>query len=581
MKPNSPAEASWRQPIRSEPMPNATRLAALLLVLGCSVLSGAAAAQGFPGFTDVAEQAGITLMNVTGSADKDYIIEVNGNGAGFFDYDNDGDRDVLIANGSTLESYETGGDPMVALYRNEGGSFVDVTLEANLDRRGWGMGVCVADYDNDGYSDFYLTAYGANALYRNNGDGTFTETTSRARVGNAGWSTNCAFGDYDRDGDVDLYVANYLSFDQSEIPRRGETDVCRYLGVDVFCGPRGLVSEPDALYRNEGGGAFMDVTSEAGIGGPAYSGFGVVFSDFDNDGWPDIYVANDMMPNLLYHNERDGTFTEIGLVSGTALNDEGREQAGMGLGVGDYDGDGLLDIFVTHFSRDTNTLYRNLGGMLFADATSRSGLGGTSLPHLGWGAGFVDLDNDGWKDLFVANGHVYPRIDDLDIGGQYLQPKEVYRNTGESRFEEIAAELDGSLLTPKSARGTAFGDYDNDGDIDVLAININDRPSLYRNEGGNGNGWVGFRLEGTLSNRDAIGARVEIMVGDRRQIGEVRSGGSYLSHNDMLVHFGLGESARIDEVRIRWPSGEIEELEALEGNRLWTIREGEGIVGSR
>jgi hypothetical protein len=558
-----------------------TKPAVVLLLLSGMVPLQFAVDEGFPSFSDVAGELGITLENITGSTTKDYIVEVNGNGAGFFDYDNDGDQDVLIANGSTLGTYQAGGDPMAALYRNEGGRFVNVTLEANLESRGWGMGVCIADYDNDGHRDFYLTAYGANVLYRNNGDGTFSETTALAGVGNEGWSTNCAFGDYDRDGDVDLYVANYLSFDESEIPRRGETDVCRYLGAEVFCGPRGLASESDVLYRNEADGTFRDVTSEAGIAGPTYSGFGVVFSDFDDDGWPDIYVANDMMPNLLYHNNRDGRFSETGLVSGVALNDEGREQAGMGVGVGDYDGNGFLDIFVTHFSRDTNTLYQNIGGMMFADATSSAGLGGVSLPHLGWGAGFADLDNDGWEDLFVANGHVYPEIDALDTGDRYLQRKEVYRNTGEGRFEEIASELEGSLLAPKSARGTAFGDYDNDGDIDVLAININDRPSLYRNEGGNGNHWVGFRLEGTRSNRDAIGARVEIVVGTRSRIAEVRSGGSYLSHNDMRIHFGLGEAAEIDGLRIRWPSGEVEEMGALEGDRFWTVREGEGVVRPR
>ncbi len=545
------------------------------LTMGARVDTGAA--QDFPAFPDVAAEAGITLMNVTGAAVKDYIVDVNGNGAAFFDYDNDGDLDAWIANGSTLDEYAAGGGPMAALYRNDGGRFVDVTLEAGLDGRGWGMGVCVADYDNDGDGDVYATAYGPNVLYRNDG-GVFTDVTDEADTGNTGWSTNCAFGDYDRDGDVDLYVANYLSFDVDTVPRRGETDVCRYLGLDVFCGPRGLESQPDVLYRNDGDGAFTDVTDDAGVAGPTYSGFGVAFSDLDNDGWPDIYVANDMTPNLLYRNERDGTFTETGLASGAALNDEGREQAGMGVGIGDYDGDGLFDLFVTHFSRDTNTLYRNLGGMLFSDATANAGLGAVSLPHLGWGAGFRDLDNDGWADLFVANGHVYPEIDGLDIAGGYRQRKEVYRNNGNGAFEDVAAALEGNLADPRPARGTAFGDYDNDGDIDVLVININDRPNLYRNDGGNRNGWIGFRLEGTRSNRDAIGARVEITRGDRTQAKEVRSGESYLSHNDMRLLFGLGEAGGVDGLRIRWPNGDVEELGPLEGNRYWTVREGEGIV---
>jgi hypothetical protein len=539
------------------------------------------AAPDFPGFPDVANQVGLRLMNVTGSRVKDYIIEVNGNGAGFFDYDGDGDQDVLIANGSTLEAFRRGGDLMAALYRNDDGRFTDVTAEARLGSRGWGMGVCVADYDNDGYKDFYVTAYGPNVLYRNNGDGTFANRSLAAGVGNQGWGTNCAFGDYDRDGDLDLYVVNYLRFNELDIPRRGETNLCRYLGIDVFCGPRGVAAESDVLYRNEGNGTFTDVSVAAGVAARAMSGFGVVFSDFDNDGWLDIYVANDMMPNLLYHNLRDGGFSEVGLLSGAALNGEGREQAGMGIGVGDYDGNGLFDIFVTNFARDTNTLYQNLGSMLFEDVTSRARLGEASFYHLGWGTGFADFDNDGWEDIFVANGHVYPEIDGLQTRDRYHQPKEVYRNAGDGRFEAITPDLDGDLLVPKSARGTAFCDYDNDGDIDILVTNLNDRPNLYRNEGGNARHWINLSLEGTRSNRDAIGARVEITAGGRTRVAEVRAGGSYLSHNDTRLHFGLGELRVVDLVRIRWPNGQVQELGPLEGDQFWTIREREGPTRAR
>ena len=537
------------------------------------------ATSSFPSFIDIAEEVGITLMNLSGSTTKDYIVEAAGNGAGFFDYDNDGDMDVLIANGSTLGKYRDGGDPMVALYKNENGRFVDVTQEAGLEESGWGMGVCVADYDNDGDRDFYLTAYGPNVLYRNNGDGTFREATSQAGIGDTRWGANCAFGDYDRDGDVDLYVANYQAFDEQTIPRRGESRPCRYMGVDVMCGPQGLSGEPDVLYRNNGDATFTDVTEASGIQDPGHYGFGVVFSDFDNDGWPDIYVANDTLPNFMFHNNRDGTFSEMGLLSGSAVSAQGNEEAGMGLGVGDYDGNGYFDIFVTNFAEETNTLYQNIGDMIFIDATLVAGMGTVSRQYLGWGTDFVDLDNDGLQDIFVANGHIYPQIDGLEFSGNYLQRKEIYRNIGDGRFEEIALDLEGDLLTGKSARGAAFGDHDNDGDIDVIVINIDDRPSFYRNEGGNRNHWITFRLEGTESNRDGIGARVEIEVGGKTQVAEVRSGASYLSHNDMRIHFGLGDVTRVDRVRIRWPNGNVEELEeGIEADRFLWVREGEGVI---
>jgi enediyne biosynthesis protein E4 len=542
----------------------------LLLLLTASLLF---AADTFPTFVDVAGRVGVTLMNICGGSSKDYIIEANGNGAAFFDYDNDGDMDILIANGSTLENYKKGGDPMIALYRNDGGTFQDVTRQAGLVKRGWGMGVCAGDYNNDGFQDFYLTAYGPNVLFRNNGDGTFTDVTASAGVGDPHWSTNCAFGDYDRDGRLDLYVANYMAFDEKTVPRRGKNPKCRFLGVDVFCGPQGLQGEPDVLYHNNGNGTFTDATKSAGIKDPNYYGFGVVFSDFDNDGWPDIYVANDGNPNFLFHNNGNGTFTDIGILSGTALNEAGRAQSGMGVAVGDYDGNGLFDVFVTNFAGDTNTLYQNLGKLLFADVTTISGLGETSLQYLGWGAGFEDFDNDGLVDIFVANGHVYPQIDALDAGQRYAQRKEVYRNLGGGKFKEVARDLAGDLITPWSSRGAAFGDFDNDGDIDVLVINMNDRPSLYRNEGGNRNHWITFRLEGTRGNRDAIGARVEIQAGGKTQVHEVRSGGSYLSHNDMRLHFGLGNASRVDRVRVRWPNGRVEELAGMDVDQFVTIKE--------
>ena len=534
-------------------------------------------AQDFPAFPDVGPELGVTMVNISGEGRTDYIIEANGNGAAFFDYDNDGDVDLLVTNGTTLDRLEEGGDRVVALYNNENGQFTDVTRQARLSQTGWAFGVCVADYDNDGHRDFYLTAYGSNLLYRNNGDGTFEERAVAARIAEPSWGTNCAFGDYDRDFDFDLYVANYLAFDREVIAAR-EDGACVYLGMTVFCGPDGMSGQADVLYSTDGDGSFTDVTLAAGIADPGHPGFGVVFSDFDNDGWPDIYVANDSVANLLFGNNGDGTFTEVGVISGTALSLSGREQAGMGVGIGDYDADGDFDIYVTNFAEDVNALYQNIAEFFFVDVTEVSGAARASRPYVGWGTGFVDLDNDGWLDLFVANGHVYPGMDELNERTRYLQPKEVYRNLGDGSFVNVAPDLEGDLMTPLSARGAAFGDYDNDGDVDIVVINFNAPPSLYRNDGGNLNRWITFRLVGDTSNRDAIGARVEIDVGERTQIGEVRSGGSYLSHNDMRIHFGLGQAPSVDAVRIHWPSGMTEVLTDVDANQFVSVREGQGVV---
>ena len=532
----------------------------------------------FPVFTDVAATAGVTLENVSGGVPKDYIVQSLGNGAAFLDHDGDGDMDLLVVNGSTMEDYPRGGHPMAALYENDGERFRDVTEDSGIAARGWGVGVCAADYDNDGRTDVYLTAYGPNALYRNTGNGGFEDVTLETGAGDTRWSTNCAFGDYDRDGHVDLYVANYVEFDPAVIPRRGEIERCRYMGAPVFCGPLDLPGARDTLFRNDGDGTFTDVTDAAGVGGGALYGLGAVFSDFDNDGWPDIYVANDAVPNFMYRNNGDGTFLETALLSGTALNEEGAVQSGMGVAIGDYDGNGYFDIFVTNFARDTNTLYRNDGNLSFRDVTPLSGMGAASRRYLGWGTGFADLDNDGLRDVFVANGHVYPEVDGAEIGQAYAQPKEVYRNLGGGRFEELALATGDDLAAPRPARGLAFGDYDNDGDVDVAAVNIDAPPNLYRNDGGNRGNWIMFRLVGVESNRDAIGARIEIEAAGARQVDEVSSGGSYLSHNDMRIHFGLGRAREVEAVRIVWPSGRREDLSAVGANRFVTVREGNGIV---
>ena len=528
---------------------------------------------------DVADQAGLRLINITGEQSKDYIVEVNGNGVAFFDYDNDGYIDVLVVNGSTLEHMKGGGDQIVALYRNNGdGTFTDVTVKAGLTKRGWGMGVCIADYDNDGFEDIFVTGFGTNSLFRNNGDGTFTDVTERAGIKGSHWSTGCSFGDYDRDGYVDLYVANYIAFDQKTVPKRGSSPFCKYMGIDVMCGPRGLPGEPDILYHNNRDGTFTDVTRRAGIQDPGYPGFAVVFTDFDNDGWPDIFVANDSARNFLFHNNHDGTFSEVGLFSGVALNGEGREQSNMGVAVGDYNNDGYLDFYVTVFSHDIATLFKNNKDGTFTDATSSAGFGQSSMPYLGWGTVFVDLDNDGFLDLFVANGHVYPEIDRFAVGSTYKERKQLYQNLGNGTFREVTAEVGGGLLSEKTSRGVAYGDYDNDGDLDLLIVNLNDRPTLLRNDGGNRNHWLTLKLIGTKSNRDAIGARATIGVGERKQVAEVQSGGSYLSNNDSRLHFGLGRDTRVGYLEVRWPSGLIEKFENVEADQFLVMTEGQGFV---
>ncbi len=468
---------------------------------------------------------------------------------------------------------------MVALYRNDGGGhFTDATARSGMAARGWGMGTCVADIDNDGFDDVYVTAFGPNVLYRNNGNGTFADITQRARVGDARWSTGCAFGDYDRDGFVDLFVANYVAFDAQKIPKRGTSAGCRYMGVETFCGPRGLPAEQSVLYHNNGDGTFTDVTEAAHVRQPGAYSFGVLFSDLDDDGWPDIFVANDSVPSFLFHNNHDGTFTERGLVSGVALSGDGRAQAGMGVDAGDYDGDGRLDLIVTHFSEDYHTLYEAGDRGVFTDVSYRAGLAAPPLRYMGWGTGFVDVDNDGWLDIFVANGHVYPDIGAHGLGTTFRQRPQLFRNLGGRRFRDVAPDAGGALATEHSSRGAAFGDYDNDGDVDVLVVNMNERPSLLRNDTAGGGHWLSLKLAGgPKSNRDAIGARIRVTAGGRTQIAEVRSGGSYLSHNDTRAHFGLGDVARVERVEIRWPSGRIDTMTGLTADRFYLAREGQGV----
>jgi hypothetical protein len=548
---------------------NRVAVAAVVAALGGALLR---AADVPIRFTEVAGAAGLTFRNVAGTPAKDYVIDSTGNGVALFDFDNDGDMDALLTSGSTLAQLPRGGHPMVALYRNDGGGrFTDVTKAAGMSRLGWASGVCVADYDNDGFDDVYVTAFGPNVLWRNIRGKTFTASGQAA---DAGWSTGCAFGDYDRDGYVDLYVANYVKFDRAAVPARG-SPACRFMNIATYCGPRPLPGESDRLYRNVRGATFVDVTAAAGATEPGYYGFGVLFTDLDDDGWPDIYVANDSTPNLFFRNQKNGRFREEALAAGLAVTADGREQAGMGVDAGDVDGDGLLDLVKTNFSQDYTSLFRNEGGGTFVDASFRSGLAATLGPYLGWGVGLVDLDNDGLLDLFIANGHVYPDVARTGTS-TYLQRNQVFRNVGQGRLRHVTDAVGGPLLLEKSSRGAAFGDVDNDGDADVLISVLDDLPMLLRNDAA-GNHWITFSLEGMKSNRSAIGAKVTIEARGRRQVAEVRSGGSYASHNDRRVRFGLGDATTVDRVSIRWPLGAAEELKGLAADRIYRVREGAGI----
>ncbi|MFN8007387.1 MAG: CRTAC1 family protein [Terriglobia bacterium] len=538
-------------------------------------------------FEDIAARAGITPALICGTAAKDYILEVSGTGVVWFDYDNDGFLDLYFVNGSTIQNLIHPAKPSELphnyLFRNNGdGTFTDVTMKAGVPGRGWGNGALAADFNNDGYADLFISNFGPNVLYQNNGDGTFTEVTRAAGVsGGNTWHSGSSFGDYDNDGFLDLYVAGYVDFDIFHPPVPGQL-VCAVRGKQVkACGPRGLKGAPDTLYHNNGNGTFTDVTEQAGVKDiKLYYGFSPLIEDLDGDGFPDIVVTNDSTPNYFYHNKKDGTFEEIGVRAGIAYNGEGAEQSNMGLAVGDIDNDGQMDLFITTFADDNYTLFHNDGNGLFSDISYPSGLGEATVPYLGWATFFFDYNNDGWKDLFCLNGHVYPEVEKLFKDVKYLQSPLLFENLGNRKFKDVSEQV--GLNTFRIAgRGAALGDFDNDGDFDIAAVNMDYPPLLLRNQGGNALGhWLELKLIGTKSNRDGIGALVKVVAGSLTQTDRVRCGGNYLSGNDLKLLFGLGVKDLADHIEIRWPSGTVDHLHNVKANQFITVQEGAGQIAS-
>ena len=536
-------------------------------------------------FTDVAAQSGVDFVNVFGGTKaKRYLLETTGSGVAWIDYDRDGFPDLFLVNGTRIERVPPQQLPSNRLYHNNrDGTFSDVTAKAGLLHSGWGQGVCVGDYDNDGWDDLFVTYYGQNLLYHNNGDGTFTEEGERAGVAGdpSRWNTGCTFLDYDHDGRLDLFVANYVDqgHDFRLLPQPGSGQFCQYKGIPMACGPRGLKSGRNFLYHNNGNGTFTDVSEATGVVLPdKHYALGVVALDYDGDGWDDIYVACDSTPSILYHNNHGRTFTDVAFMAGVALSGDGESQAGMGVAVGDYNEDGYFDLAKTNFSDDTPDLYRSNRDGTFSDETFAAGLG-KHPNYLGWGIGFMDYDNDGWPDLMMVNGHLSPEIDAYHIDTTYAQSKLLYHNEpgpgGGRTFTDASRSSGPGIQVVTSSRGAAFADYDNDGDVDVAINNMNGPATLLRNDGGNRNHWIEIKTVGRESNRDGIGARVELRAGSQRQMEEVTSGGSYMSQSDLRLHFGLGRQTTVDEVAIHWPSGRIDRLEHIPADRIIVIEEGQ------
>jgi hypothetical protein len=537
-------------------------------------------------FVNIAGPAGLTRPVIYGGVDKKkYIIETNGCGVAFLDYDNDGWMDILLLSGTRLEGFPGGKEPGLMLYHNNrNNSFTDVTRQSGLSKIGWASAVSVGDYDNDGFDDLFITYWGQNALYRNNGNGKFTDQTAKAGLATKErrWGSGCVFVDYDRDGYLDLFVANYLIFEPEKAPEPGKGANCLWKGIPVNCGPKGLPTDTNLLYHNNGNGSFTDVSEVSGVSKVKnrYAMTAIV-TDYDNNGWPDIYVACDSTASILYRNKGDGKFDDVALETGCAYNEDGQPQAGMGVSCGDYNGDGWIDIFKTHFADDLPVLYKNTGSNFFEDSSRAAGFEHTK--YVQWGTGMVDLDNDGWPDIFTVTGNVYPEVEKFFKQYSYRSPRLIYRNMGNHQFKEVTAQCGQGAQEMQSSRGCAFGDIDNDGDIDVLVMNMNEPPSLLRNDymgkqSRGANNWLKLKLIGTKSNRSAIGARVRLTTSTHLQTQEVTSQSSYYSHNDPRLHFGLGSNKIVDRIEIRWPGGQTEVIKEIAANQIVMIKEGTGIV---
>jgi len=526
-------------------------------------------------FTDSAEAAGVIFRHVNGPTPEKYMPETMGAGGLFFDYDNDGWLDIFLVTSGALADSDLAGTASHGLFHGRGdGTFLDVTAGSGLARRGYPMGACAADFDKDGWTDLYVTSFGPNALFRNNGDGTFTDVTTAAGVSNSLWGTSCAFADTDNDGDLDLYVVNYVDFSLDNNKFCGDLD----RGIRAYCHPHAYNGLPDVLFRNNGDGTFTDVSGSVGVSNPAGKGLGVVFTDYNDDGWIDIYVANDSVPNFLYRNRGNGSFEEVGLWSGVASNGAGRPEAGMGADAGDFDGDGRMDLFVTNLDMETNTIYRNLGAGLFSDVTEEAGLGATTLRHVGFGTAFFDYDNDGDLDLLIANGHIIDNITEFRQGVGYAERNLLYQNTGHGVFREVGLSAGPGMALEKVSRGLAVGDVDNDGDLDVLITNSGQTADLLLNQGGNRNHSLLVEAVGTRSNPQGVGALLKLTTGGKAYLREIRAGSSYLGQGDLRGHFGLGAATHADQLEIRWPGGAVDTVEGLEAGHLITVAEGKGVV---
>ncbi len=530
-------------------------------------------------FVDIIDASGIQFRHVS-APEKKYIVESMSGGVALFDYDNDGCLDIYFTNALTVETANDPKSSRSALYRGHcDGTFTDVTEKSGLAYPGWAMGVVAADFDGDGYEDLYVTCLGPNHLYHNNGDGTFTDVTQKAGVDDPRWSTGAAFGDYDNDGNLDLFVSNYVDFKLSDLPEFGKGKFCQYRGVPVQCGPRGLPGAGDSLFHNNGNGTFTNVSRKAGVSDPdGRYGLGVVWADVDDDGWQDLYVANDSGPNFLYHNNHDGTFTEMGFLAGVAVGEDGNEQGSMGVALGDYLHTGRLAFFVSNFADEYDALYRQDTPQMYTDVSFPSGVAKPMGPYVGWGTAFLDYDNDGWPDLMVVNGHVYPQVDNVQVGTRYAQRILLFHNQGDGTFAEVAAESGAALMVPRVSRGAAFGDIDNDGGIEVVINNLDGKPTILRNDGGNWNKWITIKTVGKGRNRDALGAKVKVVSGDLVQWDQVHSGGGYLSASDLRLHFGLGKRTQVDLIEVHWPDGQAEKVQNISVNQFVTIEESKGIV---